>query len=146
MDGAAGCLHDISPDNFPLTPVTTFDQVVRFDLAYKLQRGRLIKRSNETDTLKRSDECHAVFQRVDRPSGSLIQLAYRVIGIQGHQQRDSQPSCFFKIGDVATMENIETAVGKNQWPLGGVDPPLQRFGVEDDFMGAVQPRMRPADT
>ena len=62
MDGAAGCLHDISPDNFPLTPVTTFDQVVRFDLADKLQRGRLIKRSNETDTLKRSDECHAVFQ------------------------------------------------------------------------------------
>ena len=43
------------------------------------------------------------------------------------------------------MKNIETAVGKNQWPLGGVDPPLQRFWVEDDFMGAVHPRMTPAN-
>ena len=47
---------------------------------------------------------------------------------------------------MASMQNIETAVGKNQWPLGGVDPPLQRFWIEDDFMGAVQPRMTPADT
>lgn len=112
MHAAAPCFHLGTADNFFYRPITTFDKRVRTCGEYAFNGGVFFKPGHQAYALKRSDHRHAILKRVDGAVIAFAKAPDRRVGIQRHDKGRTKGARFGKIGDVASMENVEYAIGE----------------------------------
>lgn len=81
MDLSTIRFDDLATDNVLVLPITALDQVIGSDELDKFKWCVGVKRYHQRDTGQRSQQRHAVFERIDRSTGSFFQASDRRIAV-----------------------------------------------------------------
>jgi hypothetical protein len=112
MDGAAAIrFDDFATDDF--RGCATFGKNVRAERFEQLVRCRIVENQHVIDAVQGSDHCGAITIVDDWAIGPFEQPDAG-IAVDGHDQDVSQPGGLLQAGDMADMEQVETAIGKNE--------------------------------
>lgn len=95
-------------------PVAALDQYVGVTGQDQIERCVFIKQHYQIDRIERRKHCHAVIFMVYRPIIALALALYRSITVYAKNKRCAQCASLCKVSDMAAMQYIKTAVGKDQ--------------------------------
>ena len=109
----APAAHFSRADNVFKPPITAFNQDVGTNGQDHPKRCVVTKRGDERDCLKCRQYRHAVADCVNGPVETFGEPPDRSIVIDRDHQACAQRACLRKIGNMAAMQNIKYAVGKN---------------------------------
>ena len=116
MDLTTPIDHIFIADDLFHWPVTAFDEVIRLALLNESKWRRFTKCGDSRHGFQRGDNRHAIFQWVEWAVAAFIQTAYRFIAVDRDNQRRAQLGGVLQIADVAQVQDVETAIGKDQRP------------------------------
>lgn len=124
---AATAFNVCSADDVVGRPVAALDENVGL---HELDQGKgcvVIEPADQADRLERSDQRHAVVERIDWTFGTFAEPTHGIVAVDRHQQAGAQGACLRQVVGVAAMQNIKDAVGKNQRTCQRGDAALQLF-------------------
>jgi hypothetical protein len=94
-------------------------------LASTSGRQAVVEPGHRIDRLERRNDGKAVLERIHWPVAPLIQPARGGVAVEPDQQGRALRARTGKVRDVATVQDVEDAVGEHQRPLQLGDPTLQ---------------------
>ena len=95
-------------------PVAALDQHVGRAFEDAGDGGVLVEPGDEVDAAEGGHHRQAVGQGVDRAVVALALAAHRGVAVEGHHQRGAEGAGLAEVGDVAPVQDVETAVGEHQ--------------------------------
>ena len=109
-------LHLLCADDILDLPVAAFCQYIGVAGKDQVQRCIFAELNHQADRFQRGKHHHTVLLTVDRTIIALALPLHRVIAVHTYDERSSQCARLGKIGHMAAMEHIETAVGEHDGP------------------------------
>ena len=107
--------HDfLVADNLVHRPVAALDQDVRPALEDALDGGVFVEPGDQVHAAQGGHHRQAVFQPVDGPVVALAQALHRGVGVEGHHHGGTEGPGLAQVGDVAPVQDVETAIGEHQ--------------------------------
>ena len=91
--------------------------MIRLHHPDELEGSVFFKRNNQGHAAKCGNNGHSVFKRVDRAILPFLQAANRLVTVDTDYEAATKGRGLLEIGDMTTMQNIETAIGKYYWML-----------------------------
>jgi len=128
---AATRQHPRGADDALDRPVAALDQHVGARGCDQRFRRVVVEPGDRADRLERGDERQAVVKRVYRALAGLAEPPRRGIAVQRDEQRGSLASGAREIGRVATVQDVEHAVGEDERPRQRADPALELARIAD---------------
>jgi hypothetical protein len=111
-DAAAGGFHFFATDDLIAGPITAFYEDVREKRGNQFARRRRVEDHHGVDALQRHEDFRALALRDDRTAFA-FQLPHAGVAIEPDDERITQFARQLQAADVAGVQQVEAAVGKN---------------------------------
>ena len=110
----SGILDRIAPDDFRNIPIRAFDKHIGNDGVNDTLRGWIIEYENAVDARQSRDHFGSFRFRHDRTRRSLY-FPDGTIAVDSDDQNVTQRTRLIEIADVADVQNVKAAIGKNEF-------------------------------
>jgi hypothetical protein len=129
-DFAAAGFHHVAADDFFVGVVVAFDEDVGLEGGDEGGGGVFVEGDDVVDGLEAGEDGHAIVERVHRAGGA-FEFAHRIVAVHADDQDVALLARKFEVLDVAGVEDVEDAVGEDDFGVG------VRLAAAVEFLGEL---------